>query len=188
MTEPSSDGGLGSGGGWDDDLDLGDEDLDFGGPPVKSQSRAEDDGDFFAAPQPGTRPAAHWVNNSSHAADHVAAGSFESAMRLLNNQLAVVNFEPLKKKFVGVYCGATTSVPGLALAPSLSMPLQRSTPADQKSLPAVAAQLPWLIDLLKSAYKAFWDGKFEESLALFKSIMCTIPMLIPGSKSERTEV
>ena len=82
MTEPSSDGGLGSGGGWDDDLDLGDEDLDFGGPPVKSQSRAEDDGDFFAAPQPGTRPAAHWVNNSSHAADHVAAGSFESAMRL----------------------------------------------------------------------------------------------------------
>lgn len=181
------------GGGWEEDLDFGDEELDFGGPAAKGAAAGGGpaDGDFFVAPQAGTRAATHWVNNSSHAADHVAAGSFESAMQLLNRQIAVVNFSPLKSKFVGVFCAANTAVPGLPLSPSLLLPLQRSSAAaaaEAKSLPAISAKLPWLIDTLKLAYKNFHLGNFNESLDLFKSIMYTVPLVVTGSRSEGNEV
>ncbi|KAH7096636.1 coatomer subunit alpha-2 [Auriculariales sp. MPI-PUGE-AT-0066] len=44
-----------------------------------------------------------WVRNSPFATDHVAAGAFESAMQLLNNQSGIVNFEPLKPHFMEIY-------------------------------------------------------------------------------------
>ena len=44
-----------------------------------------------------------WVRNSPFAADHVAAGAFESAMQLLNSQCGIVNFAPLKPLFLDVY-------------------------------------------------------------------------------------
>ena len=179
----------GGGGGWDEDLDFGDEDLDGLGAPAKAVGGADEDGgDFFAAPQAGTRAASHWVNNSSHAADHIAAGSCESAMQLLNRQIAVTNFAPLKSRFLGVYCGALTSVPGLALAPSLQMPLLRTDASDSKSLPATCVKLPWLIDTLKGAYKAFHAGSFAESLELFKSILYAVPMVVTSSRTESNEV
>lgn len=52
----------------------------------------EDDGSLFTAPTPGIRAASQWVNNSSYAADHVAAGSFETAMQLLNRCVRCVCF------------------------------------------------------------------------------------------------
>jgi len=176
------------GGGWDVDLDLG-EDLDVG-PMGKLPGTGRDEGgdDLFVAPQAGMVPAAQWVANSSHAADHVAAGSFETAMQLLNRQIAAVNFEPLKSKFVGVFCGATTSVPGLALAPALALPLQRTGASDAKTLPAICLKLPSMITTLKSAYKAFHSGQFAESLVLFKSVVQSIPMVVTSTRSEASEV
>ncbi len=40
-----------------------------------------------------------WARNSPIAADHVAAGSYETAMLLLNRQLGAVQFAPLKPRF-----------------------------------------------------------------------------------------
>mmetsp|Transcript_38434 Transcript_38434/g.85815 ORF Transcript_38434/g.85815 Transcript_38434/m.85815 type:complete len:1259 (-) Transcript_38434:290-4066(-) len=176
------------GGGWDDELDFGDDEdlVDAGASPQGGASRGAGE-DFFAAPQSGTRASAHWVSNSSHAADHVAAGSFESAMQLLNRQIAVVNFEPLKAKFVGVYCGAVTSLPGLTLSPSLLMPVQRTPSGESKSLPAICLKLPWLIETLKAAYKHFHMGNFAESLESFQTILHSLPLVVTGSRSEASE-
>jgi len=128
------------------------------------------------------------VSNSSHAADHIAAGSFETAMQLLNRQIAVVNFEPLKSKFVGVFCGATTVLPGLALSPSIAVPVQRTPPSEAKSLPSICLKLPWLIDSLKAAYKYFHMGSFTESLESFKAIVHGVPLVVTLSRSEGSEV
>ena len=38
----------------------------------------------FAAPTPGVPPSQRWLQKGNLAADHVAAGAFDSAMRLLN--------------------------------------------------------------------------------------------------------
>ena len=41
----------------------------------------------FVAPTPGVTPSQRWLQKCSLAADHVAAGDFASAMRLLNRYL-----------------------------------------------------------------------------------------------------
>ena len=40
------------------------------------------------------------------AADHVAAGSFETAMQLLQRQLGIISFGPLKPAFMAVAAGS----------------------------------------------------------------------------------
>ena len=40
----------------------------------------------FAAPTPGVPASQRWLQKGNLAADHVAAGAFESAMRLLNRR------------------------------------------------------------------------------------------------------
>jgi coatomer protein complex subunit alpha (xenin) len=185
----AAEGGGGGGSGWDNDLDFGDDD-DLAVPLDKS-STFPDGGDdnLFTAPTPGVRAASQWVNNSSYAADHVAAGSFETAMQLLNRQIAVQQFEPLRSKFVGVYCGATTAVPGLSLSPAIMLPVQRArNSGDSKLLPSICVKLPNLIETLKAAYKFFHMANFKESLESFKSIIESIPLIVTSSRSEGNEV
>ncbi|KAF8761104.1 Coatomer (COPI) alpha subunit C-terminus [Rhizoctonia solani] len=52
-----------------------------------------------------------WTRNSPFAADHVAAGSFETAMQLLQRQSGVVKFEPLKPTFMSIYRSAPKFLP-----------------------------------------------------------------------------
>lgn len=111
-------------------------------------------------------------------------------MQLLNRQIAAVNFAKLKSRFIGVYAGAVTAVPGLPLSPSLQMPMMRSGSgsAAEKSKPAVCVKLSWLIETLKMAYKEFNNGQFNQSNNLFKSILFAIPLVVPESRSEADEV
>jgi coatomer protein complex subunit alpha (xenin) len=98
-----------------------------------------------------------------------------------------VHFEPLQAKFVGVFCGAVTALPGMALAPSILVPLQRTPATEAKGLPAICLKLPWLIDTLKAAYKHFHMGNFPESLASFQAIVHGIPLVVTASRSESSE-
>lgn len=174
----------GGGGGWDDDdLDLGDDDLDVPLPP-----KASGDDDLFSAPHAGPNLAAQWVSNSSHAADHAAAGSMETSLQLLNRQIAAVNFGPLKSRFTGVFIGATSSLPGLPLATPMSVPLQRSQASDAKRLPLICMKHSTLVEVLKTAYKAFHQGKIAESLESFRQIVHSIPLVVTSSRSEANEV
>merc|ERR1719270_1224361 len=104
------------GAGWDvdDDLDL---------PPdleVKSEVKSEGDEAYFVAPTKGHNPTQMWANNSALPMDHIVAGSFESACRLLHDQVGVVNFEPYKQHFMTNYARSRTSFPALPLLPSLT--------------------------------------------------------------------
>lgn len=106
------DGGMG----WDDELDdLG----DLGEPAHKEPEvdemaglREVSDDATFKMPTSGRPPAGCWVANSSHAADHIAAGGASSAMQLLNRQIAASEFSVLKDVMVGIYVGSMMSVPG----------------------------------------------------------------------------
>lgn len=46
----------------------------------------------FVAPTPGVTPSQRWLQKCSLAADHVAAGDFASAMRLLNRYLQASSY------------------------------------------------------------------------------------------------
>lgn len=47
-------------------------------------------------------------------------------MQLLNRQIAIVNFEPLRAHFMAVHTGTQASLPGLNAMPSLRSCLQRN--------------------------------------------------------------
>jgi coatomer protein complex subunit alpha (xenin) len=104
------------GAGWGDDAldDFG----DLGEPAVKEEvdemaglQEVSDDA-TFKMPTAGRHPTACWVANSSHAADHMAAGAASSAEQLLNRQIAASDFSALKDTMMGTYVASMMSVPG----------------------------------------------------------------------------
>ncbi len=106
------------GAGWDvdDDLELPPE-LEASVPAV---SGGDGDESYFAAPTKGTNPCQMWANNSSLPMDHIVAGAFESACRLLHDQVGVVNFEPYQAHFMTNYARSRTAFTALPLLPSLT--------------------------------------------------------------------
>jgi coatomer protein complex subunit alpha (xenin) len=170
----------------DDDLDLGsDDDEPSGG------GGGGGGGSFFAAPSAGPNAGTLWTKNSSLAADHVAAGSFETAMKLLNRQIGVVNFAPLKSKFVQVYTGAYAAIPIVSSLSSLRTPLSRNAtekPAGKDTLPMVAIALKRLVDQLKVSYKLFQAGKFDDASDSFTSVIQSLPLVVVNTRREVNEV
>ncbi|CAA7057516.1 unnamed protein product [Microthlaspi erraticum] len=81
-------------GGWGlDDLELPPE-LDT--PKVSANARSS----VFVTPTQGMPVSQIWSQKSSLAAEQAAAGSFDTAMRLLHRQLGIKNFAPLKRCFL----------------------------------------------------------------------------------------
>ena len=137
------------GDGWgsdDSDLDIPD-DIDIGPEAVGDGS--------FVPPTKGTSQAMHWTNNSQLAGDHVAAGSFETACRLLHDQLAVVDFTEYKSVFISIYTASRTSIPGIPSLPSITgFPHRNWREAGSKGgLPNAPVKLENLVQQLQEAYK-----------------------------------
>lgn len=100
-------------GGWgddDSDLDLG----DIGGDDDAANDDAgEADAGYYVPPTKGVPVRQHWTQNSTLPADHVAAGAFENAMTLLNKQIGIVDFAPMKPFFMQVFSQGAVSVTGM---------------------------------------------------------------------------
>jgi coatomer protein complex subunit alpha (xenin) len=70
--------------------------------------------EVFVAPPPGVPASQRWLDKrTSLAAEHAAAGQFQSAMSLLFRQLGVVDFEPLKPHMLDLYSASHACLPGL---------------------------------------------------------------------------
>eukprot|EP00951_Prasinocladus_malaysianus_P006125 scaffold43365_cov45-Prasinocladus_malaysianus.AAC.1 len=107
-------------GGWEmEDLDLP---ADIGGDESFNTMQKTQ----FVAPTPGVPPQQRWQQKCNLAGEQVAAGAFDTAMRLLNRQLGIVNFGPLKSMFLETHQAAYGSLPGLPGLPTLSSALDRN--------------------------------------------------------------
>lgn len=150
-----------------------------------------DDGEdsFFAAPTKGLSQAQHWVNNSKLPVDHILAGSFETAMRLLHDQVGVVKFDEYKSIFMQCYARSRTCFITLpSLTPLFSYPLRNfKEQVQQKALPAIGLKLNDLIQRLQSAYTLTTNGKFTDAIELFRSILLSVPLLVVDTKQEIVE-
>ena len=155
-------------GGSDDDLDFGDDDLDLddeGNAGDASMGDADGLGSsFFVAPMPRPPLSSTWVEKSSIAGDHVAAGSFSTAMKLLNRQIGIVNFAPLKEIFLAVAGACQLSMPGLGNTAAITQHVLRK---GDESLPRLSITLPQLVSDLKVGYRLFYEAKTQEALACF---------------------
>lgn len=178
-------GGDEEGGGWD----VGDEDLVL--PPdldVGPLSGGGDEG-YFVPPVKGTSQSQVWCNNSQLAVDHVLAGSFESAMRLLHDQVGVVVFEPYKPLFMLAFGRGRTALPAMPGGPPLlGHPHRNWRDAGAKGgLPAVGMKLNMLVQRLQAAYQFTTGGKFQEAIYKLHAILLSITLLVVDSKQEISE-
>jgi len=182
------DEGLGD---WDDDLDLGE---------LGSSKRADEpahvsemlpDAGGVGLPKSGPNAASCWATNSSHASDHMAAGAASSGMQLLHRQIAASDFSVLKSNMIGSYLGTHMVVPGVPGCPSLSVALLRNDTEGHpgsESLPRPPLKVKDLVAGIRSGYRFFQAGKFNDSKASFIEVLTQIPMVVTESKSEAQEM
>jgi len=187
---------FGDDGDWGDDLDdLG----DLGEPDAPKEAPKDEmaglqdvsDDSTFQMPSAGRPPAGCWVANSSHAADHIAAGGSASAMQLLNRQIAASNFAVLKGTMMGCYLGSTMSVPGVPGSPSMNMPLLRNDKEGHPgagSLPRTSLHMEDLVAGIRNGYRFFQGGKFNDSKASFQDVLTKIPLVVTDNKTEASEM
>lgn len=138
----------------------------------------------------GSSEADLWARNSPLAADHVAAGSFESAMNLLNRQVGAVNFAPLKPRFLEIYQASKTFLPASAGLPPLINYMRRTLEeTDQrKVLPIIPRDLEHLASNdLQKGYDAMKANKLEDGIKLFKGILHAILVNAASSATEVAE-
>ncbi|KAF9870434.1 coatomer WD associated region [Colletotrichum karsti] len=138
----------------------------------------------------GSSEADLWARNSPLAVDHVAGGSFESAMQLLNRQVGAVNFAPLKPRFLEVYQASRTYLPASAGLPPLINYVRRTVEETdpRKVLPIVPRDLEFLAtNDLQQGYNSMKTNKLEDGLNVFKGILHAILINAVSSESEVAE-
>jgi Coatomer (COPI) alpha subunit C-terminus. len=164
--------------GWDmgDDVNV-EEDVDF----VNVES---------AEAGAGSSEADLWARNSPLAADHVAAGSFDTAMQLLNRQVGAVQFAPLKPRFLEVYKATKTYLPATAGLPPLVNYVRRTVDEtdSRKMLPIIPRDLETVASLdLQEGYAAMRSNKLEDGVATFKRILHTVLVNTVSSEADVEE-
>ncbi|XP_047035926.1 coatomer subunit alpha isoform X4 [Helicoverpa zea] len=174
-------------GGWD----VGDEDLDL--PEELVPVSADIDGgaegtEYFVAPTRGTS-AAQAAGKLRTAHDHIATGQFEIALRLLNEQVGIVNFEPYLETFVSMFGRARLTFGALASLPPLSAHLHRNwkEASGKDLLPVVTTKLNDLVTQLQQCYQLTTAGKFTEAVERLQRIAMSVPLLQLDTKPELTE-
>lgn len=162
------------------------------------------DDNGFSVPQRGQPPTFYWPNNSPLLADHVIAGSFNTAAQLFNRQLGVVNLKPFKQLFMlfysrfgyiknlidlyfeNLFFSSKLSHETLPLStPNFVYPTRNWQEANVRtSLPAISVKLSDLAEKLQGCYQLTTAGKFAEAIVKFRQIMYNIPFLVVNSKQE----
>ncbi|EOO01556.1 putative coatomer subunit protein [Phaeoacremonium minimum UCRPA7] len=172
-----------------------DEDEDAAGWDMGEDIVPEVEGDFVNvestdAGGAGSSEADLWARNSPLAVDHVAGGSFETAMNLLNRQVGAVNFAPLKPRFLEVYQATKTYLPASAGLPPLINYVRRTVDETdpRKVLPIIPRDLEYLASNdLQRGYEAMKGNKLEDGLRIFKGILHAVLVNAVSSDSEVAE-
>ena len=138
----------------------------------------------------GSSEADLWARNSPLAADHVAGGSFETAMQLLNRQLGAVNFEPLKPRFMEIYQSTKTYLPASTGLPPLVNYIRRTVDETdpRKVLPIIPRDIESLAtNDLQKGYDAMKNNKLEDGARIFKEMLHALLVNVVSTASEVDE-
>lgn len=181
--EATHEGGLGE-----------EEDEDAAGWDMGDDINVEAESDFVnvesADAGAGGSEADTWTRNSALAADHVAAGSFDSAMQMLNRQLGAVNFQPLKPRFLEVYSASRTYLPATPGLPALINYVRRNVEETdpRKVVPIIPKDLESIAAVdLQEGYTAMRSNKLEDGLKTFKRILHALMVNVVQSQQQVAE-
>lgn len=172
-----------------------DDDEDVAGWDMGDDAIPEVEGEFINvdaedAGGAGSSEAELWARNSPLAVDHVAGGSFETAMQLLNRQVGAVNFAPLKPRFLEVYQASKTFLPASVGLPAIVNYVRRTVEETdpREVLPIVPRDLEHLASNdLQRGYDTMKSNKLEDGVQIFKSILHAVLVNAVSSEDEADE-
>jgi len=139
----------------------------------------------------GSSEAEMWTRNSPVAADHVAGGSFDTAMNLLNRQVGAVNFKPLESRFEEIHQATRTYLPANPELPPLVNYVRRTLKEtdSRKILPFIPRDLESITTGdLPAGKQRMQKNQLEEGSQIFKKILHTMLVNAVASQSEVQEV
>ena len=139
----------------------------------------------------GSSEADSWARNSPIAADHVAAGSFETAMQLLNRQIGAVNFKAIQWRFEEIYTASRTFLPanpGLSpLVNYVRRTLDETNP--RKVLPLIPRDLESVIATeLQAGKSQVRTNKLDEGITSYRRILQLLMVNAVTTANEVNEV
>ncbi|MCJ1399325.1 hypothetical protein MMC11_002527 [Xylographa trunciseda] len=139
---------------------------------------------------PGGSEAEMWARNSPIAADHVAGGSFDTAMQLLNRQVGAVHFEPLKPRFLEIYQASKTYLPASAGLPPLINYVRRTVDEtdSRKVLPIIPRDLETIVTIdLQEGYSSMRANKLDDGLRTFRRILHSLMVNAVSTQQQVSE-
>ncbi|EMC95760.1 hypothetical protein BAUCODRAFT_34527 [Baudoinia panamericana UAMH 10762] len=139
---------------------------------------------------PASSEADLWTRNSPLAADHAAAGSFDSAMNLLNRQVGAVNFVPLEERFMDIYAASRTFLPANAGMPPLVYFVRRTLNEtdSRKILPFIPRDLESIqTGELAAGKRAMVANKLEEGIPAFRKAIYLLTVNAMSSQAQVQE-
>lgn len=170
------------GGGWDDDDLKAELDAELGH--VAAKETAE-----FVAPTEGVSESMIWTQNSNIAADHIAAGAFDSAMQILNRQKGIVQFEPLKPHFLAIYQASRAYVSQVCAAAAVPIRRNPESSSPRNALPVTVYSFQNTISTqIQQAYTLFSNGRLAASAQLFKQLIHIALFTVTTSEDETQEL
>ncbi|EKM58105.1 uncharacterized protein PHACADRAFT_252139 [Phanerochaete carnosa HHB-10118-sp] len=169
--------------GWD--LDAGAEEAEAEEAPEEAEESAE----LGPGASPGPGEPELWTRNSPFAGDHVAAGSFETAMQLLHRQFGVANFEELKPLFVAAYRSVHVYLSPVASLPPLQLHVRRnpSESAPSRVLPAAIYTITAIRAEMSEGFRAVSGNRLPEAQVAFRAALQHLLLVPVSSDSEAKE-
>ncbi|KAI8670712.1 Coatomer subunit alpha [Fusarium keratoplasticum] len=131
-----------------------------------------------------------WARNSPLAVDHIAGGSFETAMQLLNRQVGAVDFAPLKPRFLEVYSASRTFLPASqGLSPLVNYVRRTLDETDpRRVLPIIPRDLEHLASNdLQAGYDSMKSNRLDAGVNIFRGILHSILVNAVSSEDEVAE-
>jgi len=126
-----------------------------------------------------------WLRKRKLPADLVAAGEFEEALNLLRRRLGLINADPLEPLFKAAYWATCSSLSGLPQGPSVSQPLLSEGNSKTRELcPVTFFSFQSIVDQVKEGRQLVTQGKFEQALYAFRSVVQSIPLSVAKDATE----
>lgn len=139
---------------------------------------------------PGSSEADIWSRNSPLAADHVAAGSFDTAMQLLNRQICAVDFAPLKPRFMEIFQASKTFLPAAASLPPLINYNRRTKDEtdSRKLLPHIPRDLETITTVdMQDGFTSMRTNKLDAGIVTFKNVLQSLLVNVASSQAQVDE-
>lgn len=169
------------------------EDEDAAGWDMGEDAVVEPDADFVHVEEAGggSSEADMWSKTSPIAADHVAGGSYESAMQLLNRQVGAINFAPLEGRFQEIYQATRTFLPAsTSMAPLVNYVRRTVDETDPRRIqPLIPRDIEALIaNELPAAKKSMSSNKLEDGVKLFKQLLHLLLLNAATTQNQASDV